>query len=70
MQYEMKGIKYITDAKGEKIAIMIDLKNHDKIINEYLEDLEDLIEIEFRKDEETIPWDEAKNQLKQKGIFD
>ena len=66
----MKGISFVTNAKGEKVGLMIDLKDHDKVINEYIEDLFDLIDINFRKDEETFSWDETKKNLKEKGIID
>jgi hypothetical protein len=66
----MKGINFVTNAKGEKVGLVIDLKNHDKVINEYLEDLFDLIDINSRKDEETLSWDETREDLKVKGIID
>ncbi len=59
----MKGINYVTNDKGEKVAVIIDLKEHDKAINQYIEDLEDLIDLELRKDEQSIPWNEAKKRL-------
>ena len=33
---------------------------------ELLEDLYDILAIELRKNEETIPWEEAKKQMQQK----
>lgn len=66
----MKGINFVTNAKGEKVGLMIDLKNHDKVINEYIEDLFDLIDINSRKDEESLSWDDTKKDLKEKGIID
>ena len=66
----MKGINFVTNANGKKIGLMIDLENHDKVINEYLEDLFDLIDINSRKDEETLSWDETKKDLEEKGIID
>lgn len=66
----MKGINFVTNAKGEKVGLMIDLKNHDKVINEYIEDLFDLIDINSRKDEESLSWDETKKDLKEQGIID
>lgn len=59
----MKGINYVTNDKGKKMAILINLVDHDKVLNEYLEDLQDLIEIEARKNEEKIPWNKAKEDL-------
>ena len=49
---------------------MIDLRNHDKVINEYLEDLLDLIDINSRKDEETVSWDIVKKNLQEEGFID
>ena len=66
----MKGINFVTNAKGEKVGLMIDLKNHDKVIDEYIEDLFDLIDINSRKDEESLSWDETKKDLKEQGIID
>ena len=66
----MKGINFVTNAKGKKIGLMIDLENHDKVINEYLEDLFDLITMNSRKDEETLSWDEVKKGLQKDGIID
>jgi len=66
----MRGISFVTDVNGEKVGLMIDLKNHDNIINEYLEDLFDLIDVQSRKDEESVSWDEAKEDLKERGIID
>jgi len=66
----MKGISFVTNTKGEKVGLMIDLKDHDKAINEYLEDLFDLIDINSRKDEETLSWDEVKESLQEEGTID
>lgn len=40
----MEGIQYLTDTKGGKTALLINLKKHDKSINELIEDLLDVIE--------------------------
>jgi len=66
----MKGINYVTNDKGEKVAVMIDLTDHDQRINEYIEDLVDLIEIGARQEEELLEWDQVKEDLKEKGIID
>ncbi len=66
----MKGISFITDEKGERTGLMIDLKKHDSILQEYLEDLMDLIEINSRKNENPITWDTAKSELKKKGVIE
>jgi len=43
--------QYITDANGEKMAVILSLADY----QELLEDLEDLASIAERKDEPTIP---------------
>ena len=63
----MKGVSYLTDDRQHKIAIQIDLKNHDEILNEYLEELEDIIDIKLLENEETIPWEDVKIKLREKG---
>ena len=73
----MEAINYLTDAEGRKKAVVIDLDEmrrsgqtgHDVVL--YLqEELEDLLDLELVKHEETIPWEEAEQQLRQKGIID
>lgn len=73
----MEAINYLTDAKGRKKAVVIDLEElkrsgqtgHDAFL--YLqEELEDLIDLELTKNEETIPWETVKQQLKQDGLLD
>jgi|AntAceMinimDraft_17_1070374.scaffolds.fasta_scaffold12585_1 hypothetical protein len=58
----MKGLNFVTNDKGERIALMINLKNKSYIGKdyiEYLEELEDIIDIELRKNEESIPMEEV-----------
>lgn len=73
----MEAINYLIDAEGRKKAVVIDLDElrrsgqtgHDVVM--YLqEELEDLLNLELVKHEETIPWEEAEQQLRQKGIID
>ncbi len=40
----MKGINFVTNSDGEKIALLIDLKEPDDAIIEILEEIEDLID--------------------------
>jgi hypothetical protein len=35
----MKGINYLTNDKGKKVAIQIELNKHDKAVDEFLMDL-------------------------------
>ncbi|MEM8525497.1 MAG: hypothetical protein AAGG68_12725 [Bacteroidota bacterium] len=64
----MKGLSYVVGQNGENIALQIDLKNHDQQLSEYIEDLLDLLEIEARKGEGTISWEQAKQELDEKGL--
>lgn len=73
----MDAINYLTDAEGRKKAVVIDLDElkrsgqtgHDVIV--YLqEELEDLLDLELVKHEETVPWEEVKRQLKNEGLLD
>jgi|AntAceMinimDraft_17_1070374.scaffolds.fasta_scaffold00971_1 hypothetical protein len=68
----MKGLNFLTNDKGERIALQIDLKNPDKVLIEYLEDLEDLIDIklyEKRKDKDLMDFDKFTDELKQEEII-
>lgn len=58
----MKGLKYITNDKGKRIAVMIDLKKYGRL----WEDFYDALIVEQRKDDQRIPWEEAKKLLRKK----
>jgi hypothetical protein len=73
----MEAINYITDAEGRKKALVIDLdvlkrngQTGRDVVMYLQEELEDLLDLELAKNEETIPWEEAEQQLRQKGIID
>lgn len=55
----MKGINYMTNEKGKKTAVVIDLAMY----SEYLEDFLDGIEAESRKNEPKISFEEVKKKL-------
>lgn len=63
----MKGVQYLTDSKGSKTALLIDLKRHDKRLNAIIEDVEDVLECEKLKNEPTVPFDKVVNSLYKKG---
>ena len=71
----MKGVSFITTNEGIKTGIVLDFKflqnkkNHQHELEEYLEELTDLIYIELHKDDENIDWELAKQDLKAKGIL-
>ena len=48
------------------MQIDLDLLEKDEIL---LEDIYDILAIEIRKNEETIPWEQAKQQLHDEGKF-
>ncbi len=59
----IKGIQYVVDESGEKIAVLIDLKEH----RELWEDLYDTLIAEQRRDEPRESLDEVKKRLRQLG---
>ncbi|GAB4028580.1 hypothetical protein [Spirosoma koreense] len=73
----MEAINYLTDAEWRRKAVVVDLielkrhykTGHDVIV--YLqEELENLLDLELTKQEETISWAELKNQLKDERWLD
>jgi hypothetical protein len=62
----MKGVRYITDNKNRKTAVVIDLKTLEKF-DDQIEDLFDVIIAESRKDEPTVSWEQVKKNLQKKG---
>ena len=60
----MTGIKYVTDEKGRKVAVQIDLTKH----RELWEDLQDVLVSRLRRREKRIPLSQVKAKLvKSKG---
>ena len=62
----MEIITILKDETNNRRLMQIDLDELAKD-SELLEDLYDIIAIELRRDEETIPWEEVKKQLKSEG---
>lgn len=61
----MKGITYLTDEVGQRKAVVIDfdlLRERDSLL-EILEDIEDEIAIDLRKNEESSDWNSVKAGL-------
>jgi hypothetical protein len=57
----MTGIQYVTDEKGRKVAVQIDLKKHGAI----WEDFRDGLVSESRRKEKSIPYEQYRaNRLK------
>ena len=59
----MSGIHFVTDEKGRKVAVQIDLKVHGAI----WEDIEDLLVSRSRRHEKRIPLAKVKDGLTKSG---
>lgn len=57
----MSGISFVSDEKGKTTAVMIDLKKHRRV----WEDFYDKLIIESRKNEPRVKWETVKKNLKQ-----
>ncbi len=62
----MKGVRYITDAYNRKTAVVIDLEDIETQTEE-IHELIDVLVAESRKGGELIPWEKAKQELRQLG---
>ena len=62
----MEVITILKDETHNRRLLQIDLNELAKD-KEMLENIYDIIAIELRRDEETIPWDDVKKQLKAEG---
>lgn len=59
----MIGVQYVTDEKGRKVAVQLDLKKH----RELWEDIEDVLVSRPRKHEKRIPLEKVKAGLVKSG---
>jgi len=59
----MTGIQYVTDEKGRKLAVQIDLKRHRQL----WQDIEDVLVSRSRRHEKRIPLDKVKTSLIKSG---
>lgn len=59
----MTGIQYVTDEKGRKVAVQIDLTKH----GELWEDVQDVLVSRSRRHEKRIPLDKVKAGLRKNG---
>jgi hypothetical protein len=59
----MSGIQYVTDEKGRKVAVQIDLKKH----RELWEDIQDVLISRSRRHEKRIPLEKVKAGLLKSG---
>jgi len=66
MEVVMDGVSFVTDNKGKRIALLIDLSVRNKTGKDYIEfmeNLEDIIDIELSVNEDAEPWKEVKKEL-------
>lgn len=65
----LQHVEYLVDASGNKKAVVLDYAVWEKLLNE-LEDLDDAGEIQHLRElgEETIPWEQAKAELRAEGV--
>ena len=59
----MTGIQFVTDEKGRKVAVQIDLKKHGVRLEEFWDGLIS----ESRRNEKGIPLDKVKANLVKRG---
>jgi hypothetical protein len=55
----MNGIQYVTDEKGRKVAVQIDLTKH----GELWEDIQDVLVSRSRRHEKRVPLEKVKAKL-------
>ncbi len=71
----MKGITIITDETHDKRYVQIELsalkrvRKKGKDVLSFLEDLEDIIDVELSKGEKGEDWEIIKKRLKERGIL-
>ena len=65
----IRKAQFLVDAAGNKKAVVLDYTVWEELLT-LLEDIEDAEEIyHLRKsEEETIPWEQAKSQLRAEGV--
>lgn len=59
----MEGIRYVTDENDRRVAVQIDLEKY----GELWEDFYDAIVAESRKGEESVNWEDVKQELREQG---
>jgi len=55
----MNGIQFVTDDKGRKVAVQLDLKKH----RQFWEDIEDVLVSRSRRNEKRVPLAQVKAGL-------
>jgi len=59
----MTGIQFVTDEKGRKVAVQIDLKKHGAVLQNFWDGLIS----ESRRKEKAIPFERVKASLVRRG---
>ena len=61
--------RFVVDSEGHKKAVLLDFERWQELL-ELLEDLADLQEIDRVRNagEETLPWEQAKEELRAQGV--
>jgi hypothetical protein len=59
----MNGIQFVTDEKGRRVAVQLDLKKH----RELWEDIEDVLVSRSRRHEKRVPLAQVKAGLAKSG---
>ena len=59
----MTGIQYLSDEKGRKVAVQINLRTHRQL----WEDFQDVLVAESRKKERSTPLEEVRARLTKRG---
>jgi len=59
----MNGVQFVTDEKGRKVAVQLDLKKHRGL----WEDIEDVLVSRSRRNEKRIPLEKIKANLVKTG---
>jgi len=62
----MRGVHFVTDADGKKVAVQLDLEEW----GELWEDIYDAMIARERIGEETTPLEEVERDLRQRGLLD
>jgi len=62
----MTGIQFVTDSRGRKTAVLIDLKKH----KELWEEFQDVLVANSRRNEKTIPYEEYRSKRSKRGPSD
>jgi hypothetical protein len=59
----MEGIQFVTNDKGKKVAVQIDLEKY----GEFWEDIQDILVANSRRSEKSIPLAQVKASLMRRG---